>query len=91
MTTISLKLPDHVASRLNTAARARKSTPARLAREVIENSLPVARPPLDLPKLPPGESAYDKMLPILKKAWKRNRGLPRDLATNPKYMEGFGQ
>ena len=27
---------------------------------------------------------------ILKKAWARNRRLPRDLATNPKYMKSFG-
>jgi hypothetical protein len=44
-----------------------------------------------LPELPPGESAYDKALPILRKAWARNRKLPRDLASNPKYMEGFGE
>lgn len=44
----------------------------------------------DLPVLPPGESIYDQALPILKKAWTRNRRLPRDLATNAKYMEGFG-
>jgi hypothetical protein len=44
-----------------------------------------------LPDLPPGESFYDEALPILKKAWaRRGRGLP-DLATNPKYMEGFGE
>ncbi len=91
MTTLSLKLPDRVASRLKTAARARNSTPARLAREVLEKGLPAPRPALDLPKLPPGESAYDKMLPILKKAWKRRGRGSRDLATSPKYMEGFGQ
>ena len=45
---------------------------------------------IDLPDLPSGKSAYDAALPIMKKAWARNSGLPRDLATNPKYMEGFG-
>ena len=45
----------------------------------------------DLPALPPGESFYDQALPILKKAWARNGRLARDLATNPKYMEGFGE
>lgn len=50
-----------------------------------------ASAPVTLPELPPGESFYDKALPILKKAWARHgRGLP-DLATNPKYMEGFGE
>ena len=52
--------------------------------------MPDTPTPLDLPKLPPGESFYDKALPILKRAWARNRKLPRDLATNPKYMKGFG-
>jgi hypothetical protein len=48
-------------------------------------------PPVALVKLPPGESFYDKALPILRKAWsKRGRGKP-DLATNPKYMERFGR
>jgi len=46
---------------------------------------------VNLPAVPPGESVYDKALPILKKAWARNRRLPRDLATNPKYMKGFGE
>jgi len=44
-----------------------------------------------LPKLAPGESFFDAALPVLKKTWaKRGRGKP-DLATNPKYMEGFGR
>ena len=91
MTTISLKMPEPLLARLEKESRARRTTKSSVVRECLEKELPAARPPLDLPKLPPGESAYDKMLPILKKAWKRNRGLPRDLATNPKYMEGFGQ
>jgi hypothetical protein len=44
-----------------------------------------------LPELPPGASLYEKALPALKKAWARNRNLPRDLGTNPKHMEGFGE
>jgi hypothetical protein len=46
---------------------------------------------MDLPAVPPGESFYDKALPILKKAWARRGRGRRDLATNPKYMEGFGR
>lgn len=80
MTTISLKLPDRVASRLKTAARARKSTPAKVACEVIEKGLPES-------KLPPGTSVYDAVKDLAGSV----RGLPRDLATNPKYMEGFGE
>ena len=46
---------------------------------------------LVLPEVPPGESFFDVALPILKQAWaRRGRGLP-DLASDRKYMEGFGE
>jgi hypothetical protein len=91
MRTISLKLPDNLLARLEKESRVRRTTKSSLVRECLEQQLPDKTPPLDLPKLPPGESFYDKALPILKKAWARNRRLPRDLATNPKYMKGFGE
>jgi hypothetical protein len=90
MTTISLKLPAHLLSRLERESRARRTTKSSLVRECLEHQLPDTAPPVELPALPPGESAYDKALPILKKAWARNRKLPRDLASNPNYMKGFG-
>lgn len=83
MTTISLKLPEQLLSRLEKESRARRKTKTSLVRECLEKQLP--------DKLPPGQSCYDKALPILKKAWAHNRRLPRDLSTNPKYMEGFGE
>ena len=46
--------------------------------------------PVKLPDLSAGTSAYEEALPVLKKAWARNGGLPRDLASNPAHMEGFG-
>ena len=91
MTTISLKLPEQLLSRLEKASRARRKTKTSLVRECLEKQLPDNEPPAHLPKLPPGESFYDRALPILKRAWARNRKLPRDLATNPKYMKGFGE
>ena len=91
MTTISLKLPDSLLERLERESRARRTTKSSLVRECLEQQLPDRTPPVDLPAVPPGESFYDKALPILKKAWARNRRLPRDLATNPKYMKGFGE
>ncbi|MBE0544897.1 MAG: ribbon-helix-helix protein, CopG family [Verrucomicrobia bacterium] len=91
MTTLSLKLPDQLVSRLEKASRARRKTKAALVRECLENQLPDNAIPTKLSKLPPGESFYDRALPILKKAWARNGRLPRDLATNPKYMKGFGE
>jgi hypothetical protein len=91
MTTISLKLPEHLLARLQRESRVRRTTKSSVVRECLEAQLPETLPPVDLPELPAGESVYDKALPILKKAWTRNRGLPRDLSTNPKYMKGFGE
>ena len=92
MTTISLKLPEPLLARLEKESRARRTTKSSLVRECLEKQLPVKTSSLkDLPKLLPGESFYDRALPILKRAWmRRGRGL-RDLATNPKYMQGFGK
>jgi len=91
VTTISLRLPENLLARLERESRARRRTKSSVVRECLEQQLPDQSPPLDLPKLPPGESFYDKALPILRKAWARNRRLPRDLATNPKCMKGFGE
>ena len=91
MTTISLKLSESLLARLERESRARRTTKSSVVRECLEQQLPAEPLPMDLPELPPGESSYDKALPILKKAWARNRRLPRDLATNPKYMKGFGE
>ena len=91
MTTISLKLPDGLLERLERENRARRTTKSSLVRECLAQQLPDKTPPVDLPALPPGESFYDEALPILKKAWARNRRLPRGLATNTKYMKGCGE
>lgn len=91
MTTISLKLPEHLLVKLERESRARRTTKSSLVRECLEKELPDKPVPGRLPKLPPGESVYDKALPVLKRAWaRRGRGL-RDLATNPRYMAGFGR
>jgi Ribbon-helix-helix protein, copG family len=95
MITISLKLPEELLTRLEKESRARRTTKSSVIRECLEEHLPCEAPTADLPKLPPGESVYDKALPILKRAWARSRKLrrklPRDLSTNPKYMKGFGE
>jgi hypothetical protein len=91
MTTISLKLPERLLARLERASRARRTTKSSLVRDCLEKQLPQEAPPVYLPELPPGESVYDKALPILKRAWARRGRGRHDLATNPKYMEGFGK
>ena len=91
VTTISLKLPESLLSRLEKESRNRRTTKSALVRECLEKQLPDTTAPAHLPKLPPGESVYDLALPILKKAWARRGRGARDLATNSKYMEGFGK
>jgi hypothetical protein len=91
MSTISLKLPDRLLELLEKESKARRTTKSSLVRECLEKQLPAESALARLPKLPPGESAYDHALPILKRVWARpGRGM-RDLATNPKHMAGFGK
>jgi predicted transcriptional regulator len=80
MNTISLKLPDHLLERLEAASRARGTTKSSLVRECLEQSLD-ARP------IGSKATCYDLASDLAGSL----KGLPRDLATNPKYMEGFGQ
>lgn len=91
MTTISLKLPERLLTRLERASRARRTTKSSLVRECLEKQLPDQTSPAKLPPLPAGESVYDHALPILKRAWARRGRGRRDLASNPKHMEGFGK
>ncbi len=77
MSTLSLKLPDSLLLRLDQESRARRLSKSALVRSALER------------ELQPSKSArvatcYDLAGSIRKK-------LPKDLATNPKYMEGFGQ
>ena len=90
MTTISLKLPRRRLLRLESASRLRGTTKSSLVRECLEKQLPEPEPAAQFPRLPRGKSCYDRALPILKRAWLRNRKLPRNLSTNSKYMRDFG-
>ena len=80
MNTMSLKLPDRLLERLEAATRARGTTKSSLVRECLEQSLDAR---------PAGGKAtcYDLASDLAGSL----KGLPRDLATNPKYLEGFGQ
>jgi predicted DNA-binding protein len=80
MNTISLKLPDSLLKRLEAAARARGTTKSSVVRQCLEQSLD-ARPSGD------EVSCYDLAADLVGSL----KGLPRDLATNPRHMEGFGQ
>jgi hypothetical protein len=80
MNTISLKLPDRLLERLEAASRARGTTKSSLVRECLEQLLDAR---------PAGGKAtcYDLASDLAGSL----KGLPRRLATNPKYMKGFGQ
>jgi predicted DNA-binding protein len=80
MTTISLKLPDRLLELLEEESRVRRTTKSSLVRECLEKTL-AARPP-------DGEVTCFDLAHDLAGSVK---GLPCDLATNPKYLEGFGR
>ena len=80
MRTISLKLPDNLLAELEREAKARRVTKSVLVRESLETALrqrPRRR----------AASCYDLARDLAGSV----RGLRRDLADNPKYMEGFGE
>lgn len=80
MQTISLKLPDDLLAELEREAEARRVTKSMLIRESLERSL--------RPQSRAGKSSCFDLARDLAGSVK---GLPKDLAENPKYMEGFGQ
>jgi hypothetical protein len=80
MQTISLKLPEDLLALLESEAEARRVTKSLLIRESLEKALRT--------QSRAGEpSCYDLARDLAGSV----KGLPADLAENPKYMEGFGQ
>ena len=80
MRTISLKLPDDLLDQLASEAKVRQVTKSWLVRESLEKAL-CKQPPA-------GEvSCYDLARDLAGTV----KGLPEDLADNPKYMDDFGQ
>jgi len=79
MRTISLRLPDEMLARLGTEAKARGVTKSSLVRESLEKAL---RKESSAGAVSCYDLAHDLAGAI--------KGLPEDLAGNPKYMEGFG-
>ncbi len=75
MQTISLKLPDDLLARLGSEAKARRMTKSSLVRESLEKAL--------RKQIPGGAvSCYDLAHDLAGSV----KGLPKDLADNPKYM-----
>jgi hypothetical protein len=80
MRTISLKLPDDLLASLDNEARNRRVTKSLLVRESLQKTLH---------KQPPAGaiSCYD----VARDLAGTLKGLPEDLADDPKYMRGFGE
>jgi Arc/MetJ-type ribon-helix-helix transcriptional regulator len=79
MTTISLKIPDELLSRMDAVARARRTSRSALLREALEESLQAASKEA-------APTLYERSADLCGKA---SSGLG-DLASNPKHLEGFG-
>jgi predicted transcriptional regulator len=80
MQTISLKLPDDLLAQLEKEAKARGVTKSLLVRESLEKAF--------FHRSSQGPASCYDLARDLAGAVK---GLPKDLATNPKYLEGFAE
>jgi predicted DNA-binding protein len=78
MNTISLKLPDDLLELLERESRTRRTTKSSLVRECLEKTLAGRVPDREA-------TCYDLARDLAGSL----KGLPPDLATNPKYLEGF--
>jgi predicted transcriptional regulator len=77
---LSIRIPKELDQRLARAAKKAGKSESEIVRAAIQDYCAAETP---------GLSAYD----LFKKAGMIGdaKGLPSDLATNPKYMEGFGR
>jgi len=80
MPTISLKLPEELLARLDKTARERRVTKSSLIRESIEKGLTEQ-----------GQAGSVSCYDLARDFAGTIKGLPEDLADNPKHMEGFGE
>jgi predicted DNA-binding protein len=78
--TTSVKLPDRLLTQLRQEAKTRHLTKSQVVRESLEKG-PDEQPPAG------AVSCYDLARDLAGTV----KGLPKDLADNPKYMEGFGK
>ncbi|MGH8095533.1 MAG: ribbon-helix-helix protein, CopG family [Chthoniobacterales bacterium] len=79
MTTISLKVPDTLDSRLAEEAQRRRTSKSAVVRECVERML-----------LSPVKGSASSCLDLARDLAGCLKG-PRDIATNAKYLEDFGQ
>lgn len=75
-----MKIPDQLLLRLDKEAKIRRVPRSRLIRESLETTFENLKPAKQL-------SAYDLAADLIRGP----RAKHKDLVTNPKYMEGFGE
>ena len=80
MQTISLKVPDSLLAELEKESRLRRVNKSALVRAALERELSMANNKAE-------PSCYDLARDLAGSV----KGLPKDIATNPKHMEGFGR
>ncbi len=80
MTTITVKVPEDLNHRLEFIAKKRGTNKSEVVRRSLEQTLNGTSSKDEL-------SCYDLVKDLIGSI----KGGPRDLATNPKYMKGFGQ
>lgn len=80
MQTISLKLPESLLALLEKESRERRINKSALVRAALEREL-------SAPTNKGEASCFDLARDLAGSV----KGLPKDIATNPKYMEGFGR
>lgn len=80
MTTITCKIPEKLDAEMEAIVEKRGISKSEFVREAIEHNLQQQKKQVRL-------SAYD----VMKEACGIIKGGPCDLATNPKYMKGFGR
>ena len=80
MQMVSLRLPEDLLARLESEAKARRTTKSRLVRESLEKAFRAQSAGRAV-------SCYDLASDLAG----RLKGLPKDLAENPKYFEDFGR
>lgn len=80
MERINVRVDERLKQELEAEARERGVSPSEIVRQALK---------AHMQQRSPRESAYDlaKRLGIIGSA----KGLPTDLSTNPKHMEGFGR
>ena len=80
MITITCKIPERLDAELETVAEMRGVSKSTVVRESIEANLPDQ-------KKRAGLTAFD----VMREACGIIKGGPRDLATHPRHMKGFGR